>query len=66
MSVPRRRRTAIVALLVLLAVAPFLALAPAAPGAIRVAGVSLLWWYSGMLAPVLATAIAIAVLVRRE
>ena len=64
MSVPRRRRTAIVALLVLLAGAPLLALAPAAPGAVRVAGVSVLWWYAGVVAPLLATGIAIACLVR--
>lgn len=64
MSVPRRRRAAIVALLVLLAGAPLLALAPAVPGAVRVAGVSLLWWYSAFVAPVLATGIAIACLVR--
>ena len=64
MSVPRRRRAAILALLVLLAGAPVLALAPAAPGAVRVAGVSLLWWYAGVVAPLLATGIAIAVLVR--
>jgi len=65
MSVPRGRRTAIAALLVLLAGAPLLALAPAAPGAVRVAGVSLLWWYTGLVAPLLATAITIVVLVRR-
>lgn len=66
MSVPRRRRTAIAALLVLLVGAPLLALAPAAPGAVRVAGVSLLWWYVGVVAPLLATAIAIIVLVRGD
>jgi hypothetical protein len=66
MSVPRRRRTAIHVLLVLLAGAPLLALAPAAPGAVRLAGVSLLWWYVGLVAPLLATGIAIAVLVRGE
>ena len=65
MSVPRGRRTAIAALLVVLAGAPLLALAPAAPGAVRVAGVSLLWWYTGLVAPLLATAITITVLVRR-
>ena len=65
MSVPRGRRTAIAVLLVLLAGAPLLALAPAAPGAVRVAGVSLLWWYTGLVAPLLATAITITVLVRR-
>jgi len=34
----RARRIGIVALLVLLAIAPVLALAPAAPGAVRLAG----------------------------
>jgi hypothetical protein len=66
MSVSRGRRTAITALLVLLVGAPVLALAPAAPGAVRVAGVSLLWWYTGLVAPLLATALAIIVLVRPE
>ena len=66
MSVSRGRRTAITALLVLLVGAPVLALAPAAPGAVRVAGVSLIWWYAGLVAPLLATALAIIVLVRAE
>jgi len=66
MSVSRGRRTAITALLVLLVGAPMLALAPAAPGAVRVAGVSLLWWYAGLVAPLLATVLAIIVLVRAE
>jgi hypothetical protein len=66
MSVPRGRRTAITALLVLLVGAPLLALAPAAPGAVRVAGVSVLWWYAGLVAPLLATVLAIVVLVRAE
>ena len=64
MSGPRGRRRGIAALLVLLAVAPVLALAPAAPGAVRVAGVSVLWWYAGLAAPLLATAVAVLVLVR--
>jgi hypothetical protein len=66
MSVPRRRRAALAALLVLLVGAPLLALAPAAPGAIRVAGVSLLWWYVGIVAPLLATAITVTALVRGD
>jgi hypothetical protein len=66
MSVPRGRRTAIAALLVLLVGAPLLALAPAAPGAVRVAGVSLLWWYAAVVAPLLATGLAIILLVRGE
>ena len=48
----------------LLAVAPLLALAPAAPGAVRLAGVSLLWWYVGVVAPLLATALALVLLLR--
>ena len=64
MSVARGRRTGIVALLVLLAAAPLLALAPAAPGAVRLAGVSLLWWYAGLVAPLLATTLAIVLLLR--
>jgi hypothetical protein len=41
-----------------------LALAPAAPGAVRVAGVSLLWWYVAVAAPLIATILTIAALVR--
>jgi hypothetical protein len=65
MSGARGRRTAIALLLVLLAGAWLLAVAPAAPGAVRVGGVSLLWWYAGGAAPLAATAIAIAFLMRR-
>jgi len=53
----------IAALLVLLAIAPVLALAPAAPGAVRVSGVSLLWWYAALVAPLIATTLAIVLLV---
>ena len=64
MAGPRGRRIGIAALLVLLAIAPLLALAPAAPGAVRVGGVSLLWWYAALVAPLIATALAIVLLVR--
>ena len=64
MSGPRGRRMGIAALLVLLAVALLLALAPAAPGAVRLAGVSVLWWYAGLAAPLAATALATALLTR--
>ena len=64
MAGPRGRRLGIAALLVLLAVAPLLALAPAAPGAVRVAGVSLLWWYAALVAPLAATGLAVVLLVR--
>ena len=59
------RHRAIVALLVLLAIAPLLALAPLAPGAVRLAGVSLLWWYTGLIAPLAATLIVVTRLWRR-
>jgi hypothetical protein len=59
------RHRAIVALLVLLAIAPLLALAPFAPGAVRLAGVSLLWWYTGLIAPLTATLIVVTLLWRR-
>ena len=51
-------------LLVLLLGAPLLALAPASPGAVRIGGVSLLWWYAGLVGPVLASVVAIVALVR--
>jgi hypothetical protein len=59
------RRRAIGALLLILAVTPLLALAPSAPGAVRLAGVSLLWWYTGLVAPLVATAITVTILWRR-
>ena len=59
------RHRAIVVLLVLLAIAPLLALAPFAPGAVRLAGVSLLWWYTGLIAPLAATLIVVTLLWRR-
>ena len=59
------RHRAIAALLVLLAIAPLLALAPFAPGAVRLAGVSLLWWYTGLIAPLAATLIVVTLLWRR-
>jgi len=59
------RRRAIAALLALLALVPLLALSPSAPGAVRLAGVSLLWWYAGLVAPLVAVAIAMTILWRR-
>ena len=58
MSGARGRRLGIAALLALLLLAPLLALAPATPGAVRLAGVSLLWWYAGIVAPLLSTGLA--------
>ena len=64
MSGAREHRMVIAALLALLAIGLVLALAPAAPGAVRLVGVSLLWWYSAFLAPLAATALATVLLVR--
>ena len=47
---------------VLVAALPALWLAPASPGAVRVGGVSVEWWYGGLLAPVAGWAIAAWVL----
>jgi len=46
-------------LVVLLAVLPCLVLLPGAPGAVRVSGVSLAWWYGGLVAPLLGWVVAI-------
>ena len=32
---------------------------PASPGAVRVGGISIEWWYGGLLAPVAAWAVAV-------
>ena len=56
------RRAAIVTVLFLLALAPALALSNA--GAVRLAGVGLLWWYAVLGAPLTAaliTAVALSV-----
>ena len=53
-----------VALTSLLAPLLLLALLPGAPGAVRLAGISLAWWYAGLVGPVLAVALASALLLR--
>jgi hypothetical protein len=61
-SITGRRRTGIVTLVALFAIGLALAHAPFDPGAVRLAGVALLWWYALVLAPVagaLVTAIAL-------
>ena len=50
----------VVALLIILAVLPALLLAPLEPGAIRVAGVGLAWWYGGIVGELLALVLALA------
>ena len=46
-------------LLVLLVAFPLLALMPDRAAAVRLAGLSLLWWYGGVIAPLLAWLIGI-------
>ena len=41
---------------------PLLALAPAGLGAVRVAGIGLLWWYAVLVAPLAAAALVTALL----
>jgi len=61
----RRRRGATwrpilgaVVLALLAAALPLLWLAPASPGGVRVGGVSIEWWYGGLVAPVAGWAVA--------
>ena len=60
-----RRRAAIVALLALVALAFLLAVAPGQLASIHLGGVSLLWWYAGLVAPLAAVGIAAAALLTR-
>ena len=54
------RGTAVLLLLLVLVVFPVIAALPNQMAAIRLAGLSLLWWYGGVIAPVLAWFIAMA------
>jgi hypothetical protein len=58
-SVMTRARAALLLLLLLVA-SPLIAVWPNQAAQVRLAGLSLLWWYDGVLAPVLAALIAIA------
>jgi hypothetical protein len=55
---------AITTIFVLLAGGVALSVAPFEPGTIRLAGVSLLWWYGVVAAPVIAVAVTAAALAR--
>ena len=50
------------ALVLILAALPALFLAPFEAGAVRIAGVSLAWWYGGAVAPLLAFVLTLACL----
>lgn len=66
-SAARIRRTAVAALLLLAAIAIALPVLPGTPGTLRAGGVSLLWWYGAVAAPVLATLVSLgALLIRSE
>jgi hypothetical protein len=64
MSAARWRSFGMVALTLLLVPLLLLTLVPGAPGAVRVAGVSLAWWYAGIVAPALAVIVATTLLLR--
>ena len=54
------RSMAVLLLLLVLVVFPVIAALPNQVAAIRLAGLSVLWWYGGVIAPVLAWFIAMA------
>jgi hypothetical protein len=64
MSANRARRIAVGVLVLLLLLPPLAAALPGTPAGVRVAGVSLLWWYAALLGPLGAALIAVAVLAR--
>jgi hypothetical protein len=53
------RTTGVALLLLLLLGFPLVATLPGQPGAVRLAGLSLLWWYGGVVAPLLGWLVAI-------
>jgi hypothetical protein len=57
-----RRRVGITTLLLLLAGGLAVVSIPLDAGAVRFRGVSLLWWYSGLLAPLLGVVVTVAIL----
>ena len=60
MPMVRTRGIAALLLLAVLATFPVIAALPHQSGAIRLAGLSLLWWYGGVIGPMLAAVIAVA------
>jgi len=54
------RGTAVLLLLLVLVAFPVIVVLPNQVAVIRLAGLSLLWWYGGVIAPVLAWLIAVA------
>jgi hypothetical protein len=62
----RARRAAVIVLLALIAGAAVLAHGPFGLGSVRLAGVSLLWWYAAVAAPVVAIGAAVTALLVRQ
>lgn len=61
----RARRIAVVVLVLLLAVPPLATALPGSPASVRVAGITLLWWYVACVGPLAAVlVIALARIVR--
>jgi len=56
-----RRRVGLMVMLALLTIGALLSLLPADAGAIRLAGVSVTWWYAIVLAPAVATVVGLVV-----
>lgn len=57
-------RPGLLGLLLILLALPALFLAPLEVGAVRIAGVSLAWWFGGAVAPLLAVVLTLACLSR--
>ncbi len=64
MSADRGRRIAVVVLVLLLSLPPLALALPGAPGAVRVGGLALLWWYAALAGPLAAAAVAAVALLR--
>jgi hypothetical protein len=60
------RRVGIVVVLVLLVAAAALALVPFGAGAVRVGGLSILWWYAAVVAPCTVALVTMIVLFGRR
>jgi hypothetical protein len=55
----RGRRIAVVVLVLLLAVPPLAMVLPGSPASVRVAGITLLWWYAACVGPLAAVAVTL-------
>ena len=64
MAADRGRPIAVVVLVLLLLLPPLASVLPGSPGAVRVAGITLLWWYCALVGPFLAAAVAAVALLR--